>query len=100
MSADNFVRRELERLLRRLSPADRSVLAATVETPDSQIATVRDTANDVLWSRLGELGLARELVLDIDLPPASKHIQPRSYALTAAGRAAIAEVLTGLAPSK
>lgn len=76
------------------------MLAATLETPDSQIATVRDTPNDVLRSRLVELGLARELVLDIDLPPALKHIQPRSYALTAPARAAIAEVLTGLAPSK
>jgi hypothetical protein len=100
MSADNFVTRELEGLLRRLPPADSSVLAATLETPDSQIATVRDTPNDVLWSRLVELGVARELVLDIDLPPALKHIQPRSYALTTPGRAAIAEVLTGLAPSK
>jgi hypothetical protein len=98
MSADNFVRRELEGLLRRLSAADRSVLAATLETPDSQIATVRDTPNDVLWSRLVELGLARELVLDIDLPPAAKHIQPRSYALNARGRAAIAEVLLDPAP--
>ena len=98
MSADNVVRQELEGLLRRLSPADRSVLAAALETPESRIATVRDTPNDVLWSRLVELGFARELVLDIDLPPGLKHIQPRSYALTAPGRAAIAEVLAALAP--
>ena len=98
MSADNVVRQELEGLLRRLSPADRSVLAAALETPESRIATVRDTPNDVLWSRLVELGLARELVLDIDLPPGLKHIQPRSYALTASGRAPIAEVLAALAP--
>jgi len=98
MSADRSARGELEGLLRRLSLADRSVLVATLETPESQIATVRDTANDMLWSRLVELGLARELVLDIDLPPALKHIQPRSYALTAPGRAAITEVLAGLVP--
>jgi len=97
MSADNVAPRELEGLLQRLSPGDRSVLAATLDTPDSQIATVRDTANDRLWSRLVELGFARELVLDIDLPPALKHIQPRSYAFTTPGRAAIAELLARLA---
>jgi hypothetical protein len=98
MSADNAAKRELTGLLQRLSPADRSVLAATLETPDSQIATVRDTPNDVFWSRLVELGFAGELVLDIDLPPTLKHIQPRSYALTVTGRAAIAEVLATLKP--
>ena len=51
MSADNVVQRKLEGLLRRLSPADRSVLAATLTTPDSQIATVRDTASETPTSR-------------------------------------------------
>jgi len=97
MSADNVATRALEGLLQRLSPGDRSLLAATLETPDSQVATIRDTPNDLLWSRLVELGFARELVLDIDLPPASKHIQPRSYALTTPGRAAIAALLARLA---
>jgi len=36
--------------------------------------------------------------LDIDLPPAHKHIQPRSFALTDAGRAALAELLPALPP--
>jgi hypothetical protein len=40
---------ELVQLLQHLSPADQSVLVATLETPDSQIATVKDTPNDVLW---------------------------------------------------
>jgi len=95
MSADNVATRALEGLLQRLSPGDRSLLAATLETPDSQVATIRDTPNDLLWSRLVELGFARELVLD--MPPASKHIQPRSYALTTPGRAAIAALLARLA---
>jgi hypothetical protein len=97
MSAD-IAKRELLGVLGRLSAADRSVLAATLETPDSQIATVRGSPNDVLWSKLVELGFAREMVLDLELPPQLKHIQPRSFALTDAGRSALAELLPQLPP--
>ena len=98
MSAHDVARQGLEALLRRLSPGDRSVLEATLETPDSQIATVRETPNDALWSRLVELGYAREMVLDIELPPALQHIQPRCYALTEPGRGALGAVLAQLTP--
>jgi hypothetical protein len=100
MNTAKGVKEQLQELLQGLSAADRSVLAATLETPDSQIATVRNSANDQLWSRLVELGYAREMVLDIDLPPALKHIQPRSFALTASGRAALAELLAKTAPPR
>jgi len=97
MSAE-IARQELLGVLQRLSAADRSVLAATLETPGSQIATVRGSANDLLWSKLVELGFAREMVLDLELPPQLKHIQPRSFALTDAGRTALAELLPKLPP--
>jgi hypothetical protein len=84
-------------LMQRLSPGERSVLVATLETPNSQIATVRNTPNDRLWSKMLELGLAQELALEIDLPPALRHVQPRSFALTELGRAQLPELLPALA---
>jgi hypothetical protein len=84
---------ELLQLVQRLSPGERSVLVATLETPDSQIATVRSTPNDRLWSKMVELGLAQEMTLEIDLPPALQHVQPRSFALTDLGRARVRQLL-------
>jgi hypothetical protein len=84
---------ELLQLMQRLSPGERSVLAATLETPDSQIATVRNTANDRLWSKMVELGLAQEMTLEINLPPALQHVQPRSFALTELGRVKVRQLL-------
>jgi len=89
---------ELQQLLQRASAADRSVLAASLETPDSQIATVRNSSNDVLWSKMVELGFAQEMTLDIDLPAALKHIQPKSFALTELGRTALPQLLPGESP--
>jgi hypothetical protein len=84
---------ELLQLVQHLSPGERSVLVATLETPDSRIATVRNTANDRLWSRLVELGLAQEMTLEIDLPPALQHVQPRSFALTELGRVKVRQLV-------
>jgi hypothetical protein len=68
MSA-GIAKQELLGALQLRSAADRSVLAATLETPNSQIATVRGSPNDVLRSKLIELGFARDMVLDLELPP-------------------------------
>jgi hypothetical protein len=84
---------ELVQLLQHLSPAEQSVLVATLETPDSQIATIKDTPNDALWSKLVELGLAQEMTLELDLPAALRHIQPRAFALTPLGRTKLPELL-------
>lgn len=88
---------ELIDLVQALSPGERSVLVATLETPNSQIATVRNTPNDRLWSKLVELGLAQEMALEINLPPALAHVQPRSFALTELGRAELPQLLPALA---
>ena len=98
MGADDDETRQLLALLQRLSPAERSVLAATLETADSQIATIRNSPNDVLWSHLVELGFAAQMKLDVDLPPALQHIEPRSFALTQSGRARMSELLRKLPP--
>jgi len=83
----------LVELLRRLNASDMSVLEATLHTPDSQIATVTNSANDVLWSKMSELGLAREMTLELDMPPQLRTFQPKSFALTEAGRTALPELL-------
>ena len=93
MNANALDMHELMQLMKQLSPGERSVLVATLDTPNSQIATVRNTPNDRLWSKMAELGLAQELVLDIDLPLLLKHVEPRSFALTELGRAKLPELL-------
>jgi|SRR5579862_2083280 len=95
MSENSALTAALEAQIRSLGAADRSVLVATVDTPDSQIATVRGSANDRFWSTLEEWGLAREMPLEIDLPEQLKSFQPRSFALTAQGRELLARVLRG-----
>jgi hypothetical protein len=89
---------ELVWMVERLSPGDRSVLRATLETPDSQIATVRNSANDVLWTKMVELGFAREMTLEIDFPQALKQIQPKSFLLTEQGRLAMSQLLGSARP--
>lgn len=80
-------------LLQQLSPSDRSTLQAAVDTPHSQIATVENSPNDVLWSRMVEFGLATEMTLDIDIPAALRNFRPKSFALTDAGRQVVIELL-------
>lgn len=89
---------ELVWMVERLSPGDRSVLRATLETPDSQIATVRNSPNDVLWTKMVELGFAREMTLEIDFPRALKQIQPKSFLLTEQGRLAMSQLLGSARP--
>ena len=84
---------ELLVLLRGLRASDRSVLVASLETPESQIATVAGSPKYVFWSKLQALGFATEMPLEIDLPPAARHILPRSFALTELGRRTLPEVL-------
>jgi hypothetical protein len=98
MSAIRTELRELVCMVERLSPGDRSVLRATLETPNSQIATVRDSPNDVLWSKLVELGFARDMTLEVDFPRALKDIQPKSFLLTEQGRVAVAQLLGSARP--
>ena len=82
----------LVELLRSLSSADLSVVRATLETADSQIATVAGTPHEALWSALVERGFARELPLDFDVPlPA--HFRPKSFALTTEGREVLPQLL-------
>jgi hypothetical protein len=98
MNVDRTELRELVWMVERLSPGDRSVLRATLETPESQIATVKDSPNDVLWSKMVELGFARDMTLEIDFPRALREIQPKSFLLTEQGRVAMAQLLGSARP--
>ena len=98
MNMNHAELRELVWMVERLSPGDRSVLRATLDTPDSQIATVRDSPNDVLWTKMVELGFAREMTLEIDFPRALKQIQPKSFLLTEQGRIAMGQLLASSRP--
>jgi hypothetical protein len=90
--------RELVGMVEQLSPGDRLVLRATLETPDSQIATVRDSPNDVLWTKMVQLGFARDMTLEIDFPQVLKQIQPKSFLLTEQGRIAMSQLLGSARP--
>ncbi|HYU79796.1 MAG TPA: hypothetical protein VEK56_12475 [Vicinamibacterales bacterium] len=85
-------------LLRRLTPSDMSVLRATLDTPHSQIATVKNSPNDVLWSKMVECGLATEMTLDLDAPPPLQNFSPKSFALTAQGRTMLPKLLHRVGP--
>ena len=85
--------RALVELIRRLSASDVSVLRATLDTPDSQIATVANSANDVLWSAFVKKGLARELTLDLDVP-IPPGFRPKTFALTDDGRTELPQLLS------
>jgi len=98
MDANRVELRDLVGMVERLSPGDRSVLRATLETPDSQIATVRNSPNDLLWSKLVQLGFAREMTLEVDFPRVLKDIQPKSFLLTEQGRIAISQLLGSARP--
>jgi hypothetical protein len=93
MANMNAGEQEVIDLLRNLKASDMSVLEATLDTPDSQIATVRDSPNDVLWSALERMGLAQEMVLDIEIPSALKNFYPKSFAFTERGRAEMPRLL-------
>jgi len=89
----NAGEQEVIDLLRTLKASDMSVLEATLATPDSQIATVRNSPNDILWSALERLGFAQEMVLDIEIPPALKNFYPKSFAFTELGRTEMPRLL-------
>jgi hypothetical protein len=82
--------RLLPALIWSLKPSDLSVLQAHLqEAGASQIGTAKNSGNDIFYSKLQALGLAREVPLSLDLPPealeALKNI--KTFTLTEAGKA-------------
>ena len=52
-----------------LTPGPRSTLIASLREPGSRIGTSTDSANHAFLSQLCEWGLARELPLEVEMPP-------------------------------
>lgn len=79
----------LARRIRDMSPADRSVLDAMLQSPEPEVnlATTSGSANDQLWSEMAALGWM-SIEHDDDLPKSS-----RLYKVGAAGKAAITGLL-------
>ena len=66
ISADNLD--SLLELLRNMTPGHVSTLIASLNEPNSQIGTSRDSANYAFLLKLVELKLAEEIPLQVDLP--------------------------------
>jgi hypothetical protein len=85
--------RELLQLIRLLKPPDMSVLQVAIDVPGSQIATVKNSANDVLWTKMEKSGFARQVPLEIEIPPDLKSFRPKSFTLTDEGRVVVFELV-------
>ena len=55
--------------IRDLTPAHLSTILASLREPGSQIGTSRNSANHAFLKQLCEWGLARELPLEVEMPP-------------------------------
>ena len=56
-------------LLRGLTPGHASTVIASLREPGSRIGTSTDSANHAFLQKLCEWGLAKELPLDVEMPP-------------------------------
>lgn len=77
-----------------LKPSDLSVLQVYLqESGDARIGTAKDSGNDIFYSHLERLGLAREIPLGLDSPPQAPQTleQLKTFSLTESGKA---ELLT------
>jgi uncharacterized protein len=72
-----------------LKPSDLSVLQMYLqEAGEAQIGTAKDSGNDIFYSRLERLGIAREVPLGLDSPPQAPQAFQRlkTFALTGQGK--------------
>ncbi len=81
--------------MRTMTDGDISVLEASVETPDSSMATSPGSPNDVLWSAMEELGWMRRHEESIPLPGTTP-FRLLTYAITPEGQQPISELLSKL----
>lgn len=82
---------DLRLRIRKLKASDFSMLEACLAgSEDNQIGTIRGSDNEVFWSKLKNMGFAREM--DPSLPPHNK-IDAVAYSLTKEGRSALTEII-------
>jgi hypothetical protein len=80
--------------LRELTPGHVSTLVASLSEPGSQIGTSTDSKNYVFLQKLCELGLAKEVPLELDLPPEIQTVLT-SFLIDEEAKAEIADLLRG-----
>jgi hypothetical protein len=89
---------QTEALLRRMrdmSAADLSVLAASADTPGSNMTTAPGSRNDALWSDMEKLGWLTVKSETLDLPGGKQYLM-KIYAIAAEGREPILTLLSAL----
>ena len=79
-------------LLSKMTPGQISTLAASLSEPDSRIGTSTASAHYAFLKQLCDWGLAKEVPLEVDLPP---ELQTRvtSVSINADAKGAIAHLL-------
>jgi hypothetical protein len=81
--------------LSELSAGDQSVLREGAARPHSEMTTTPDSPNDRLWSQMEALGWMISRVHEIAVPNGPT-IRLKMFAITDAGRARIAELLSSV----
>src|SRR5262245_12009495 len=82
----------LIRLLSEMTPGQISTLAASLSEPDSRIGTSTGSAHYAFLKKLCEWGLAKEVPLEVDLPPELR-TRVTSVSINADAKVAIAPLL-------
>jgi hypothetical protein len=80
-------------LMRSMSPAEISVLEASVRTPDSNMTTGPGSRNEALWTEMAQLGWIAIKEDSIDLPGGNE-FTVKIYSITPEGVAPIQELLS------
>jgi hypothetical protein len=79
-------------LLRGLTPGHASTVIASLSEPESRIGTSTDSANYAFLQQLCEWGLAKELPLEVELPPEIQSALT-SFSINEDAKAEIAQLL-------
>ena len=86
---------ELLAMMRGMTAADLSVVAAASEMPDAAMTTMPGSANDTLWSKMTRLGWLNVETEEIPVE-GSQAIVLRGFTMTAVGTQPIAGLLQRL----
>lgn len=86
-------RKILVALIWALKPSDFSIVQACLQSPpDSVIGTIKDSSNDIFFSTLEKIGLAKEMPLNLDT--SIEHLSKlKSFMLTETGRATLPKAI-------
>jgi hypothetical protein len=92
MTLSSEKREILIELLRSLMPGQISTLGLSLSERDSQIGTSTDSKNYAFLQKLSEWGFAREVPLEVDMPPEIQ-VKLTSFAINEDVKEGIAKLL-------